>query len=102
MMTDCFEQLAEEAGNLTRLSKRVTLTAREVQVGQGGVGECLGVMGIVLCLGFLAYPVSEPPVDAACACPPSRAQTAVRLALPGELGRHAIQEGKKAVLKTAQ
>lgn len=28
-------------------------------------------------------------------------QTAVRLELPGELGRHAIQEGKKAVLRTA-
>lgn len=26
-------------------------------------------------------------------------QTAVRLALPGELGRHATSEGKKAVLK---
>lgn len=30
---------------------------------------------------------------------PRSSQTAVRLALPGELGRHAIEEGKKAVLK---
>ena len=45
MMTDCFEQLAEEAGNLKRMSKRATLTAREVQVRfvahkvQGWVGS---------------------------------------------------------------
>lgn len=32
LMTDCFEQLAEEAGNLTRMARHATLTAREVQV----------------------------------------------------------------------
>lgn len=34
--------------------------------------------------------------------PPASAahwQTAVRLALPGELGRHAVEEGKRAVLR---
>ena len=41
MMQDCFEQLADEAGNLTRLNKRATLTAREVQVGGDAGGRAL-------------------------------------------------------------
>ena len=57
-MGDLYERIVAEAARLTRLSKRATLSSREVQ-------------------------------------------TAVRLLLPGELGRHAVAEGNKAVTRTA-
>jgi histone H2B len=57
-MGDLYERIVAEAARLTRLAKRATLSAREVQ-------------------------------------------TAVRLLLQGELGRHAAAEGHKAVTRAA-
>ncbi|GMY15919.1 late histone H2B.L4-like [Fagus crenata] len=54
LMNDMFERLASEAGRLTKYTRRMTLSSREIQ-------------------------------------------GAVRLVLPGELGKHAIAEGTKAV-----
>eukprot|EP00004_Rigifila_ramosa_P012052 TRINITY_DN2587_c0_g1_i2.p2 TRINITY_DN2587_c0_g1~~TRINITY_DN2587_c0_g1_i2.p2 ORF type:complete len:144 (-),score=42.61 TRINITY_DN2587_c0_g1_i2:172-576(-) len=55
-ITDTFERIASEAGRLVRISKRGTLSSRDIQ-------------------------------------------TAVRLILPGELAKHAVSEGTKAVTK---
>ena len=55
-VNDIFGQLAYEAGNLVKYSKRHTMTAREIQ-------------------------------------------TATRLILPGELSKHAVSEGSKAMQK---
>ncbi|KAL2933355.1 Histone H2B [Bienertia sinuspersici] len=53
---DLFEKLAQESSRLARISKKPTITSREIQ-------------------------------------------TAVRLVLPGELAKHAVSEGTKAVTK---
>uniref|UniRef100_T1J368 Core Histone H2A/H2B/H3 domain-containing protein n=1 Tax=Strigamia maritima TaxID=126957 RepID=T1J368_STRMM len=55
-MNDIFERIASEASRLARISKRSTLSSRDIQ-------------------------------------------TAVRLVLPGELAKHAVNEGTKAVSK---
>ena len=55
-INDIFERIATEAGKLSRYSKKMTLSSREIQ-------------------------------------------TAVRLILPGELAKHAVSEGTKAVTK---
>uniref|UniRef100_T1J8W8 Core Histone H2A/H2B/H3 domain-containing protein n=1 Tax=Strigamia maritima TaxID=126957 RepID=T1J8W8_STRMM len=55
-MNDIFDRLASEASRLAKISKRPTLTSRDIQ-------------------------------------------SAVRLVLPGELGKHAVSEGTKAVAK---
>lgn len=56
LVNDIFERLAAEAARLTTISKRQTMSSREIQ-------------------------------------------SAVRLSLPGELSKHAISEGTKAVSK---
>merc|ERR1712008_667476 len=56
-VNDTFERLAGEAGRLCRMSKKDTMTAREIQ-------------------------------------------SAVRLVFPGELSKHAVSEGCKAVMKS--
>merc|ERR1719476_58867 len=53
---DTFERIAGEAGRLLRMTKRETMTSREIQ-------------------------------------------SAVRLVFPGELSKHAVSEGCKAVMK---
>ena len=58
-ISDVFERLCGEAGNLSRYNKKATLSSREVQ-------------------------------------------TSVRLVLPGELAKHAVSEGTKAVTKFTQ
>ena len=55
-INDIFERIALEASKLSRYSKKMTLSSREIQ-------------------------------------------TAVRLMLPGELAKHAVSEGTKAVTK---
>ena len=55
-INDIFERIAMEAGKLSRYSKKMTLSSREIQ-------------------------------------------TSVRLMLPGELAKHAVSEGTKAVTK---
>ena len=55
-VNDIFERIATEAGKLSRYSKKMTLSSREIQ-------------------------------------------TSVRLMLPGELAKHAVSEGTKAVTK---
>ena len=55
-VTDTFEKVAHEAGKLCRITKRQTLSSRDVQA-------------------------------------------ATRLVLPGELGKHAVSEGTKAMSK---
>ena len=56
LMNDMFDKVATEASKLARISKKPTITSREIQ-------------------------------------------TAVRLVLPGELAKHAVSEGTKAVTK---
>jgi len=56
LMNDMFDKIATEASKLARISKKPTITSREIQ-------------------------------------------TAVRLVLPGELAKHAVSEGTKAVTK---
>uniref|UniRef100_T1IHW7 Core Histone H2A/H2B/H3 domain-containing protein n=1 Tax=Strigamia maritima TaxID=126957 RepID=T1IHW7_STRMM len=56
LMNDIFERLASEATRLAKISKRPTMSLRDIQ-------------------------------------------TAVRLVLPGELAKHAVSEGTKAVTK---
>eukprot|EP00746_Dinoflagellata_sp_MGD_P162438 gnl/MRDRNA2_/MRDRNA2_89995_c0_seq1.p1 gnl/MRDRNA2_/MRDRNA2_89995_c0~~gnl/MRDRNA2_/MRDRNA2_89995_c0_seq1.p1 ORF type:complete len:127 (-),score=27.19 gnl/MRDRNA2_/MRDRNA2_89995_c0_seq1:116-496(-) len=58
-VTDTFERIATEANRLMKMSKRDTMTSREIQ-------------------------------------------SAVRLVLPGELSKHAVSEGCKAVMKFQQ
>ena len=55
-INDIFEKIASEAGKLVTITKKSTLSSREIQ-------------------------------------------TAVRLALPGDLAKHAVSEGAKAVTK---
>ena len=57
-VTDTFEKIATEAGKLCKITKRSTLSSRDVQ-------------------------------------------SAIRLVLPGELSKHAVSEGTKAVTKYA-
>ncbi|WOG87675.1 hypothetical protein DCAR_0206906 [Daucus carota subsp. sativus] len=59
LMTDMFERLADEAARLTKYTKKMTLSSREIQ-------------------------------------------GAVKLVLPGELGKHAVAEGAKAVTNYVQ
>jgi histone H2B len=56
LMNDMFDKIATEASKLARITKKPTITSREIQ-------------------------------------------TAVRLVLPGELAKHAVSEGTKAVTK---
>ena len=56
LINDQFDKIATEASKLARISKKPTITSREIQ-------------------------------------------TAVRLVLPGELAKHAVSEGTKAVTK---
>ena len=58
-VTDTFEKIASEAGKLCKITKRSTLSSRDVQ-------------------------------------------SAIRLVLPGELSKHAVSEGTKAMTKFNQ
>ena len=58
-VTDTFEKIATEAGKLCKITKRSTLSSRDVQ-------------------------------------------SAIRLVLPGELSKHAVSEGTKAMTKFNQ
>ena len=58
-VTDTFEKIATEAGKLCKITKRSTLSSRDVQ-------------------------------------------SAIRLVLPGELAKHAVSEGTKAMTKFSQ
>ena len=58
-VTDTFEKIASEAGKLCKITKRSTLSSRDVQ-------------------------------------------SAIRLVLPGELAKHAVSEGTKAMTKFSQ
>ena len=92
-INDIFEKIATEAAKLSRYNKKPTITrraapphrARGLHVPEGRL-RCVKTT----ILGF--------------ALPCSRArsreiQTAVRLVLPGELAKHAVSEGTKAVTK---
>ena len=58
-VTDTFERVASEAGKLCRITKRSTMSSRDIQ-------------------------------------------SAIRLVLPGELAKHAVSEGTKAMTKFNQ
>lgn len=45
LVVDLFDQLAGEAGHLTSVNKRKTLTAREVQASGRGAGAAVGMHG---------------------------------------------------------
>lgn len=94
-MVDAFEQVAGEASSLIRHNKRKTLTAREVQVRNWPPRwrsrvrpSARPLQHALLCRTAASRPL-----------PPLRLQTAVRLVLPGELGGHAVAEGKRAVAR---
>ena len=82
LCTDTFEKIMTEAGRLCKINGKKTLSSREVR-GLGAAGCAL--LGLVACRGQLeqAWEV----------------QTAIRLVLPGELAKHAVSEGTKAVTK---
>lgn len=74
-MNDTFDRLAAEAIRLARYNKKQTLTSREIQTGASR---------------------SLPPRARARR---ANGAAAVRLLLPGELAKHAVSEGTKAVTK---
>ena len=71
-VNDVFERIAAEASRLAHYNKRSTISSREIQVNS--TNPMIRLINI-------------------------RFQTAVRLILPGELAKHAVSEGTKAVTK---
>ena len=71
-VNDVFERIAAEASRLAHYNKRSTISSREIQVNS--TNPMIRSINI-------------------------RFQTAVRLILPGELAKHAVSEGTKAVTK---
>ena len=78
-VNDIFERIATEASKLASYNKRSTISSREIQVG---LDDFVCVLGYVT-LTNPFFPI----------------QTSVRLILPGELSKHAVSEGTKAVTK---
>jgi hypothetical protein len=78
---DIFERIAGEASKLASYNKKSTISSREIQT-----------------CAFL--PSTRPPLIVE-ADPLRYPSTAVRLILPGELSKHAISEGTKAVTSSS-
>lgn len=78
---DIFEKIATETATLARYNKKPTVTSREIQTA-----------GSLACLLLLLL-VRFNPLNA------QAMLSAVRLILPGELAKHAVSEGTKAVTK---
>lgn len=76
---DIFEKIATETATLARYNKKPTVTSREIQTA--GVLVCLLLSQLCHTLVFTGI------------------LSAVRLILPGELAKHAVSEGTKAVTK---
>jgi histone H2B len=95
---DQFEKIATEAAKLARYSKKPTVTSREIQTAVRDYEAC-----VLWCLAF--WSASDAASDAfthlyqqgADSLHPPSLQ--VRLILPGELAKHAVSEGTKAVTK---
>ena len=82
-VNDVFERIASEASRLAHYSKRSTMSSREIQVGNQKFDNS---MPIKMIEGFFRFLIPY-------------LQTAVRLILPGELSKHAVSEGTKAITK---
>lgn len=82
--------MASETANLARYNKKPTVTSRYV-VGHSVCATAVVHREIVSSLQLLTSTIETP------MC--SEIQTAVRLILPGELAKHAVSEGTKAVTK---
>ena len=82
LCTDTFDKIVSEAGRLCKINKKKTLSSREVR-GGGAAGFALRSSGT---WGGSFEQTWE-------------VQTAIRLVLPGELAKHAVSEGTKAVTK---
>jgi histone H2B len=89
-INDIFEKMGSETASLARYNKKPTVTSREIQV-RCSHGVSVNP-GCVLCL-------RKPSRACNSACAAADMQTAVRLILPGELAKHAVSEGTKAVTK---
>ena len=73
-VNDVFERIASEASRLAHYNKRSTISSREIQTA-----------GKFINFYFLKLK--------------SKTKFLVRLILPGELAKHAVSEGTKAVTK---
>jgi histone H2B len=71
---DIFERVATEASKLAAYNKKSTISSREIQTSS--VAPHCFALGYLLTVSF-----------------------SVRLILPGELAKHAVSEGTKAVTK---
>jgi histone H2B len=98
---DQFEKIATEAAKLARYSKKPTVTSREIQTA-------VRLVMLVCCDALhVGGPTSAvEPYPACLRCAHSQLahalhllQLQVRLILPGELAKHAVSEGTKAVTK---
>lgn len=111
-INDIFEKMGSETASLARYNKKPTVTSREIQV------ECLHSLLLLAPSTLNASAASElvllamsmlglawqtwSQLQCSWAADATNVlwlQTAVRLILPGELAKHAVSEGTKAVTK---
>uniref|UniRef100_A0A8D0T8W6 Histone H2B n=1 Tax=Sus scrofa TaxID=9823 RepID=A0A8D0T8W6_PIG len=113
-VNDIFERIAGEASRLAHYNKRSTITSREIQTAvrlllpgelhpdTGISSKAMGIMNSFVNDIFeriageasrLAHYNKRSTITS------REIQTAVRLLLPGELAKHAVSEGTKAVTK---
>ncbi|KAJ3601709.1 hypothetical protein NHX12_032676 [Muraenolepis orangiensis] len=104
-VNDIFERIAGEASKLAHYNKRSTITSREIQTATarkstGGKAPrkqlaTKAARKSAPATGGVKKPHRYRPGTVAL----REIQTAVRLLLPGELAKHAVSEGTKAVTK---
>uniref|UniRef100_A0A4W6EZW5 Histone H2B n=1 Tax=Lates calcarifer TaxID=8187 RepID=A0A4W6EZW5_LATCA len=105
-VSDIFERIAGEASRLAHYNKRSTITSREIQTAvhpdTGISSKAMSIMNSFVSDIFeriageasrLAHYNKRSTITS------REIQTAVRLLLPGELAKHAVSEGTKAVTK---
>ncbi|XP_065562469.1 histone H2B-like [Artemia franciscana] len=110
-VNDIFERTATEASRLAHYNKRSTITSREVQtaVSSSQVHPDTGVSSKAMSImnSFVNDIFERTAAEASRLAHYNRrstitsreVRTAVRLLLPGELAKHAVSEGTKAVTK---
>uniref|UniRef100_A0A8I6X8T5 Histone H2B n=1 Tax=Hordeum vulgare subsp. vulgare TaxID=112509 RepID=A0A8I6X8T5_HORVV len=108
-INDIFEKLAGESAKLARYNKKPTITSREIQTSVRLVHPDIGISSKAMSImnsfindifeklagesAKLARYNKKPTITS------REIQTSVRLVLPGELAKHAVSEGTKAVTK---
>ncbi|KAK7857732.1 histone h2b.3 [Quercus suber] len=111
-INDIFEKLAQEAARLARYNKKPTITSREIQTAvrlvlPGELAKHAVSEGTKAVTNFINDIFEKLAQEAARLARYNKKptitsreiQTAVRLVLPGELAKHAVSEGTKAVTK---